>query len=194
MSQYLPAPAASPATGRSVTFRIKPSVWLVVVCLVGLLTACTGNRATPYQPPTAIGESTVAAAQPVPATQAGQAELPASTATLECSNNLTYQADLTVPDGSQVAAGSILDKRWKVQNSGSCNWDKRYRVKLISGPELGAQEQALFPARSGTELTIQIIFTAPNEPGTYQSAWQAHDPQGNPFGDPFYIQFVVQNP
>jgi hypothetical protein len=111
-----------------------------------------------------------------------------------CTNNLTYLQDLTIPDGSQVAAGSALDKRWKVQNSGTCNWDERYRIKLVSGTEMGAKEQALFPARGGTELTIQIMFTAPNEPGTYQSAWQAYDPQDKAFGDLFYLQVDVQNP
>ena len=126
--------------------------------------------------------------------QTTAAQLPAPSPTPDCTNNLTYLLDLTIPDGSQVPMGSSLDKRWKVQNSGTCNWDERYRIKLVSGSEMGAQEQALFPARGGTELTIQINFTAPAEPGTYQSAWQAHDPQGNPFGDPFYIQIIVQNP
>lgn len=129
-----------------------------------------------------------------PETQSTADQLPAPSATPDCTNNLTYLLDLTIPDGTQVSAGSSLDKRWKVQNSGTCNWDERYRIKLVSGSEMGAQEQALFPARGGTELTIQINFTAPAEPGTYQSAWQAHDLQGNRFGDPFYIQIIVQNP
>ena len=123
-----------------------------------------------------------------------QVQTPAPTASPACTNNLTYLQDLSIPDGSQVATGSMLDKRWKVRNSGTCNWDDNYQIKLVDGNELGAKEQSLYPARSGTELTIQIIFTAPNEPGTYQSAWQAYDPQGNPFGDLFYIQIVTQNP
>lgn len=118
---------------------------------------------------------------------------PAPSATPDCINSLTYLNDLTIPDGSQVPAGSSLDKRWKVYNSGTCNWDERYRVRLISGSALGAQEQALYPARGGTELIIQINFTSPQEPGTYQSAWQAYDPQGNPFGDPFYMDIIVQD-
>jgi hypothetical protein len=80
-----------------------------------------------------------------------------------------------------------------VQNSGTCNWDDRYRLKFVSGSELGAPvEQTLYPARSGTEATIRILFTAPAEPGTYQSAWQAYDPQGQPFGDPVFIQIIIE--
>jgi hypothetical protein len=36
------------------------------------------------------------------------------------------------------------------------------------------------------------VFKAPSEPGSYRSAWQAYNPQGEPFGDPFFIDFVVE--
>lgn len=167
----------------------------LILCLGWLLAGCSDSQATFYLPPTAAIEGTSPASSAAqPEAQATQAVPLAPSATPDCTNNLTYLQDLTIPDGSEVPPGSQLDKRWKVQNSGTCNWDERYRVKLVSGSELGAQEQTLYPARGGTELTIQIIFTAPNEPGTYQSAWQAHDPQGNPFGELFYIQVVVKNP
>ncbi|OGO72649.1 MAG: hypothetical protein A2Z49_05115 [Chloroflexi bacterium RBG_19FT_COMBO_56_12] len=168
---------------------------LIALCLVWLLAGCSGSQATPFLPPTAAVEQAPAGVSAAASeAQDIQVQPAAPSATPDCTNNLTYLLDLTIPDGSQVSAGSSLDKRWKVQNSGTCNWDERYRIKLVSGSDLGAQEQTLFPARSGTELTVQILFIVPAEPGTYQSAWQAHDPQGNPFGDPFYIQVVVQNP
>lgn len=86
-----------------------------------------------------------------------------------------------------------MDKRWEVENTGNCNWDDHYRLRLIAGPDLGAQkEQALFPARSGSRAAIRILFKAPVEPGAYRSAWQAFDAQGEPFGDPFFIDIVVQ--
>jgi hypothetical protein len=66
---------------------------------------------------------------------------------------------------------------------------------LIAGSEMGAQpEQALDPARSGARATIRIVFKAPREPGAYRSAWQAFNPQGEPFGDPFFIEVDVEAP
>jgi hypothetical protein len=113
-------------------------------------------------------------------------------ATPACQDNLVYIEDLTIPDGKQVAAGELLDKRWRVENAGTCNWDNRYRLKLTSGLDLSAgNEQALFPARSGTTATLQIQFIAPSEPGIYRSAWQAHSPEGEPFGDPIFIEVEV---
>jgi hypothetical protein len=89
--------------------------------------------------------------------------------------------------------GGEIPKRWEVENSGSCNWQENYRVRLIAGSEMSAQpEQALHPARSGTRAVIRIVFKAPPEPGAYRSAWQAFNPQGEPFGDPFFIEILVE--
>jgi hypothetical protein len=100
---------------------------------------------------------------------------------------------LSIPDGTIVLPESTMDKRWEVENNGSCNWNEKYRIRLLAGPAMGAQqEQTLFPARSGTRAVIRIQFIAPTEPGTYRSAWQAYNAQDASFGDPFFIDFVVQ--
>jgi hypothetical protein len=115
------------------------------------------------------------------------------TATPPCTNDLNFVADATIPDGTTISAGASIDKQWLVNNSGTCNWDSSYRLKWVGGEVLGAAtEQALYPARAGTEVTLRIIFTAPAEPGTNQSAWQAFGPDGVAFGDPVYMDIVVQ--
>jgi hypothetical protein len=169
---------------------------LILAAFFFLLSACGGRPrgyapdnalTTPFLPPTAP-------ATDVPATLsvAGTVEPPRPTPTPPCLSDLEFVDDLSIPDGAQVKAGEHLDKRWVVKNSGMCNWDEGYRVRLIAGPDLGApREQALLPARSGAEVTLRIQFTAPNQPGTYRSAWQAHDPSGQPFGDLFFIEFSV---
>jgi hypothetical protein len=175
---------------------IRSALSLLFFALI--LSACGARRVpTPYLPPTIAPTSplTVPAdqAQANLATKGVDLERPEVTPTLACVPNLTFLEDLTVPDGSQVLPGSTLDKRWRVENSGTCNWDEDYRLKLIAGPAMGARpEQALYPARSGTQAVLRIIFTAPEEPGPYRSAWQAYGPGGQPFGDPFFIEIMVR--
>ena len=111
----------------------------------------------------------------------------------KCTDVLTYQSDITVPDGTIVAPESSIDKRWEVQNSGTCNWGDGYTIKLIRGDAMGVpKEQALNPARSNTKTEIRILFTAPKTPQKYSGVWQAYNPDGQPFGDPFYIEIVVK--
>lgn len=112
---------------------------------------------------------------------------------LACVDKLTFINDLTIPDKTVVAANATLDKRWEVENSGSCSWDERYQLRLVAGPDLGADStQALFPARSGTRAVVRMLMTAPVKPGTYHSAWRAYNPKSEPFGDTFYIEIVVK--
>ena len=113
----------------------------------------------------------------------------------DCVNNLTYVEDLTIPDNTSITYGSMIDKQWLVQNSGTCNWNADYRLRHIGGALLGGPEEiALYPARSGTQATIQITFTAPFTNGEYESAWQAFDPAGLAFGDPIYIRIIAVQP
>ena len=158
---------------------------------LSLVSACGGgSETTPtlevYRPPTQAITAT-----PVPAVTL-ESEVDRPTVEPACTNTLWFFGDLTIPDGTQVSPGERLDKRWLVQNAGTCNWDERYQIRLEAGPNMGVPaEQRLFPARSGLELTIRMNFIAPEEPGTHRSAWQAYDPHGVPFGDPFFIEVVV---
>jgi hypothetical protein len=117
------------------------------------------------------------------------------TPTVDCTDQLQWLFDLSIPDGSQVAPGSILEKQWQVKNNGTCNWDETYTVRLTAGVDMGAPSpQLLVPARGESEGVIQIQFTAPTEQGRYRSAWQAYNPSGLPFGDPIFIEIVVTTP
>jgi len=115
------------------------------------------------------------------------------TATPPCTDGLAFVEDVTIPDGTVVLPGASVDKQWLVQNNGTCNWDSRYRLRFAGGLEMGAAaEQALYPARAGSQATIRIVFTAPSEPGTYTTAWQAFNADGFSFGDPVFMEIIVQ--
>jgi len=180
---------------------VRVRLTAIVLLSLLVLAACEGQgmRATPtsdiYRPP-APAASTPQSEQPTPNAESGTPgeEGARLTPTPACSNNLLFLSDLSIPDGTLVTPGEMLDKRWQVRNGGSCNWDADYGVRLIAGPGMGVPvQQALYPTTSGTEVVIRMIFTAPDEPGTYRSAWQAYNPQGDVFGDPFFIEVLVSD-
>ena len=168
--------------GPRLVFR-SPGVLFICFFLLAAV-ACGGRR--PAAPtPTAPGPVVTQTPFSVPPA--------APTPTSPCADSLLFLEDVTIPDYSVVSPGTILDKQWLVQNSGSCNWDSRYRLRLISGDAMGVpEEQALYPARAGMQADIRILFTAPSDPGGYSSEWQAFDPDGLPFGESFAIRITVQ--
>ncbi len=169
---------------RQLTLRVS-----VFFCLnLWLLSACSVRNTSPtlYLAPTPISSPTSL----VQATQPPSGPTP----TPVCTDSLHFLQDVTIPDNTVVAPGSSLDKQWQVENNGTCNWDSRYRVHFISGDPLGASpEQALYPARSGTQAVIRMKFTAPATTGTVLSEWQAYGPDGAPFGDTFFIKIDVES-
>jgi hypothetical protein len=178
----------------------------IFVCMWFILSGCGQKLDAPSPVPSALIPASSSTNAPIPTpilTVSPQPSIPTETPlaleaifpspTPTCIDGLTFIGDVTIPDGSLITPGITIDKQWLVQNSGSCNWDNRYRLRLINGSALDASpEQALFPARSGMQATLQIFFVAPQEPGEYLSEWQVFDPMGIPFGDSFYIKFIVQ--
>lgn len=172
-------------SSKSAQFLILLTIWL-------LLSACGGqepvnsNGVAYYLPPTLSNTAqpiALVTATPVPATP-----------TPECVESLEYIDDVTVPDGSAFAPGARIEKVWRVLNAGSCDWGAGYRLRFSGGELLGAvDEQALFPARGGSEAEITVIFEAPQQPGRYNSAWVAINPLGEEFGDVIFMDIIVDD-
>jgi hypothetical protein len=173
----------------------KLTLILGMICIFIFLSGCVRPlQADPL-------ESDVPAFVPptlIPATPTTEIIEPTSqnvnmTQTVACIDNLTFIQDETIPDGTVVPPGEMFEKKWEVKNSGTCNWGPGYSIRLIGGPSLEAPSpQDLFPARSGTSLSLRIEFFAPTEAGKYRSAWQAYNPNEIAFGDSFYVDFIVE--
>ncbi len=155
-----------------------------------MLSACGGQDARNdpdyFIPPTL-------AVKPATATPLATATPePEPTSETLCVNDLRFISDVTYPDDTVVAPGQEVEKVWLVQNNGTCNWESDYTLRNVGGSPMGASTiQALYPVRSGGEYEITITFSAPTDAGAHASNWQAHDPEGEPFGQAFYIQIVV---
>jgi len=162
----------------------------VCSALFGLwLSGCgTSPAATPL-PTELIGPEPLATSTHVPSTPAPPVVLTQS----GCVDQARFIEDLSVPDGSQVEPGALIDKRWSVMNSGTCNWGPGYRLVRTDGGSLGGPaELALYPARAGEAAIWQVLLTAPREPGEHLASWQAKTPTGELFGDPVFVLVEVR--
>lgn len=115
-----------------------------------------------------------------------------------CVNDAAFIEDVTAPDGAQFLPTQPFVKRWRVKNTGTCDWGPGYRLVLVSGDALTAPpgvrpqtEFALYPARAGAEAIWEIPMRAPDTPGIYTGRWEARDPQGNRFGVLVFVTIKV---
>ena len=173
-------------------------LWLPALALC--LTACAATTPTPSLTAANPTQRPTPTAPPVAATRTPEPGftlipstpiLPTDTP-IPCANDSAFIADLTVPDNTEVVPGAPIDKRWGVQNTGTCDWNSKYRVAFFEGNQMSAAgEHALYPARAGSNAVVQINMIAPDVPGDYTGRWQLRDPEGRPFGAVLFIKIVV---
>lgn len=168
---------------------------VVFTILLALLAVACSSEMAPE--PTAIDRPAQPSSTPPPVPPTATL-LPGATATVpadDCLNDAVFIEDVTIPDFSLVEAGQTLDKRWLVQNSGTCDWTAGYRLVRLGADEFrGPTELALFPAAAGSSAELRVELIAPEEPGEHISRWQAYSDEGLPFGQEVYVLIQIPTP
>ncbi|GAP23110.1 NBR1-Ig-like domain-containing protein [Leptolinea tardivitalis] len=107
-------------------------------------------------------------------------------------DNAAYIGDVTIPDGTIVSPGETFTKTWRVQNTGSCNWNTSYMLVFNSGETMGGKTTAVpYVVSSGNQMDISVSLTAPTDLGTYVGYWKLQNSSGTIFGQTLYVQITV---
>lgn len=111
-------------------------------------------------------------------------------------NKMLFIADVTIPDGQVIPAGSKFVKTWRIKNTGSTTWTPNYKVRLWAGNSFGAPSSFLLgqEVKPNAEVDISIEFTAPSQSGEYIASWILSDVTEANFGTTFFVNFVVGVP
>ncbi len=104
----------------------------------------------------------------------------------------------TVPDGTIESPGAVFTKVWHIQNTGTCPWNKSWKLVYFSGDLMGGATVYDFPqiALPGDTVDVPVVLTAPLTGGSYRGNWKIQSPWGLVFGDnssgnPFWVDIVV---
>ncbi len=121
-----------------------------------------------------------------------------------CTYRATFVADITVPDGADVIAGSHFPKIWRVRNTGTCTWGPGralHSVVWVGGTQMGAPASVelktiVYPGR---EVDVTVPMVAPTLAGRYLSEWKFKVDGGSLLGvgssgRALYVDFDVPAP
>ncbi len=127
--------------------------------------------------PPADTATTTATVVPSPTT-------PAPSATSACTNAAQFVTDVTIPDGTNLAAGGNFSKTWRLKNAGTCTWDTSYALVFAGGSAMGgpASQPLAGSVSSGSQLDLTVNLTAPTSAGSYTGNWQLRTGTGALFG------------
>ncbi len=199
---------------------MKKTKILSAFVILLMVTACSGNAPAVEATPIDVGALQTAAVQTVMAdftrtveaqptlapTETFTPEPAAATATqaptetpapelsptVALCDNSTYVSDASVPDNTQMTAGQVFVKTWKVKNSGSCAWNTGYQIIHAYGEKMGGLPTSLAAeVAPGSEAEISINLKAPTKPGTYGGYFRLTNNNGVPFGMVLSVIIIV---
>ncbi|MCW5877653.1 MAG: hypothetical protein KIS80_02145 [Anaerolineales bacterium] len=148
----------------------------------------------------ASSEATPEATEDAQATTAPSAS-PTTNPTAGSCYGARYVYDESYPDGTRVNAGQAMQKTWRLQNVGTCNWVAgEYELVFIGGTRMNGQNPLTitFGVLSGNYANFSINLVAPAEPGTYRGEWMLRSKGGDTFGVgpdfnlPIWIEIIVR--
>jgi len=117
---------------------------------------------------------------------------------VSCRDEALFVADVTIPDGTVLAAGEAFEKTWRLQNTGSCTWGPDYSLVFAGGDSMSGPERLPLTqvVKPGETLDVSVQLVAPAAAGVYRSDWQLRSGDGYRFGSggesPFYAQIEVE--
>lgn len=170
----------------------------------GLESTPTPGGVPTFAPPTQPLPSPSATPSLIPtATQVFPTPLPptATSRPVRC-NAAAFIRDVTVPDGTSLAPGVDFTKVWRLQNVGSCTWDRNYSVVFVDGDRLSASRSVPLPkvVEPGETVDVGVEMAAPSRQGRYTGYWMLSSSSGEVFGigsranDAFWVVIRVLAP
>ena len=169
---------------------------ITFVILTGItLSACNGSSTvetltptlmeTPEIPITGATATLTQVTEVTPATSTSTAEPtltpepPRPTNDPNCTNSASFVADVTIPDNTLTAGGTLFTKTWRIVNTGTCIWGADYSLTHYSEEAMSAPASVpLSITYPGQTLDISVMLTAPNSVGTHRGYFVIRNPAG----------------
>ena len=186
---------------------------LAFFAMIGVSLACTlggGAESAPTSTPTQVAQITVAPTTTASPTVALPSDTPTSSPTATptatptpivgngpggCVLKSTFIADVTIPDGTQLAPNASFVKTWRIRNDGTCNWDSGYQLVYSDGAQMSAPGAVNIPATAaGQTNDFSVNLAAPGAVGDYTGRWRLRASNNAIFGGFTVVIRVIGTP
>jgi hypothetical protein len=107
-------------------------------------------------------------------------------------DNSVFIKDITIADNTQIEPDTAFIKKWKIKNTGSCAWTRKYSLRFEAGERMSGETTYLtkwVPPDQTIVISVELI--APTTEGTHTGYWVLTDINGTAFGNLVYVKIVV---
>ncbi|HVO69626.1 MAG TPA: NBR1-Ig-like domain-containing protein [Aggregatilineaceae bacterium] len=110
-------------------------------------------------------------------------------------SELSWVADVTVPDGTVMQPGEAFVKTWRIRNTGTTAFGTGHTLAFFGDDKMDGPDSIPLPhARPGDVVDVTLMLTAPASPGLHKSTWKGRDPGGTFFEYDLFALVEVVDP
>lgn len=112
-----------------------------------------------------------------------------------CNYSSVYVSDITIPDDTEMVAGTSFTKTWRVKNNGCQPWTTGTVLLFVEGNQMGGPVSVPVPetAVGGTQ-DISVPLITPDTPGEHKGYWRLRSSDGIQFGNKIYVKIISVTP
>ncbi len=121
-----------------------------------------------------------------------------------CIDGMAFIQDLNLDDNNmknppKMPPGVPFQKGWRIQNSGTCEWNSGYKLVYVTGntplARMGGEPTPVQGVvLSGKQYDMWVNLVSPLYAGAYQGFWQMVNDKNIPFGERIWIGIEVVGP
>ncbi len=184
--------------GAAIVFTPTPDIQAFVQTSVAQTLAAVQSQATPTQNQAFPTPTLMASSTPFPTFTPFPTYRPVVPTAGPC-YHMNWIKDVTIPDYTKMAPGTVFVKTWRLWNDGSCAWTTSFQLVYFNNEQMGGPAFVSIPATpAGAFVDVSVSLTAPATNGTYTSGWKLKAPDGTIFGSgnsgvPITAVIIVQN-
>jgi len=99
-------------------------------------------------------------------------------------NLASFVKDVSIPDGTEFEPNAKFTKTWRLQNVGTCTWQKTYDLVFVSGDRMDgpAAGDINVTVKPGETVDLSVNLRSPGDQGKYTGYWMLRDDDGKLFG------------
>jgi len=104
-----------------------------------------------------------------------------------------FVSDITIPDGTIIAADSKFNKVWRMRNEGNVAWPLDTQLIFVGGDNVSETiSVSVGSIKPGGEIDISVQMKSPVRPGRYTSFWRLSG-DATRFGHRVWTDILVSN-
>lgn len=103
-----------------------------------------------------------------------------------------FESDVSIPDGSNVVAGSSVRKTWRVNNTGSAAWPEGTMLVWTKGKiKIRGCAGVAASCEAGSSVDLSVDVLIPFKSGRHTGHFRLATASGEQFGDQYFLEVNV---